>query len=629
MPQTALLALLSTAFALTACSGGGPANSYTITGRYLTNDTPNEPTGEQTLDPSTATITLSIETETEAGEVVTTEIGTKVFHDGKVQFTGRIHEPTTFKIAAKLEGQEEELVSRATIAPGTKQEFAFININRQYRPYRLALVGTSSLVADEEKKYSISGNLNQLAKDSKFAILSVETWKWDINNDAHYIELANVVLDDGGYFLIEGQVDEPMPVEVVIDTSSLSYAYTPAIIEPKVNITITAPGSNSQAAATMPAGWFDLEHDQQATERQASASILLATAGTGRHARLVESWQGSFEYRAKLNEFDAALQEWLDQPEGTRNIRTWENNQSSANDATDGSPPGIESPSWSPPELGIAPAVGCEHVDLLAVRPFGRYREPVASFKLPPHAQIRSELYELRTERLTEIAFNSVDPIDSLLALEMGLGGGGQDELTLGKRVLARLDDLDSQLDEELVARLIAPRRTMLTSLIEAEENAWKFVPGQKAPEFSLPNLKGKSVALSNLVQENDTLLLIFWRPAEVDVDFVKMRFRRLRDLHAQYTGNGFEIVSVVHSTDSTDSDKWHSASEELDISWPNLGDIGNERAESVAYIYGAWPGLAKNYLLDSQGCIIQRDLAYHELHRVLEARYTSPPLEN
>lgn len=621
MPQTALIGLLSVAFALTACSGGGPANSYTITGWYLTNETPNGPTGVQTLDPSTATITLSIETETEAGEVVTTEIESKAFDDGKVEFSGRIQEPTIVEIAVELKGEEQDLTSRAKIDPGTAIEFAFINLNRGFRQYRLAFVGRSSLVEDEEKKYSISGDLNQFANDSQFAILSVGTWNWTDNNELPYVEIASVVLDKG-HFLIERQIDEPIGVEVVIDTSSSSYAYTPAIIEPNTNITITAPGSSPQAVATMPVGWFDLEQREQATERQASANILLATAGTGRHARLIESWQRSFEYLAKLNELDVAQQEWRARQE-RQHLRTVGNTQSSGDVRTNGGSADGESPSWSAPDLESAPAAECEHVDLLAVRPFGRYIERTRSNELPPHAQIRNELWKLRTDTLRDIAFNSRDAMDSLLALEMGLES---DSLAQRKRVLARLDDLRSLLDEELFARRVAARRNSLAIVVELEENGTKSEPGQKALEFTLPNLNGELVSLTDLVQQNDTLLLLFARP-ETNVAYWQYRFDALQEIRAKFGKSGFDIVSIFHSSDPAAAETWQSASEEYGIVWFNLGEFGSDLTESVANSYGAMSG--QSYLLDSQGCITQRDLTLADLRSVLADQYGESPLEN
>lgn len=621
--STVRFAVLCAGFVLVVACGGGPTNTYTITGSYLTEDTPSESAQQQPFDLSAARITLSMLTETDGGEVVSVEIESQKFRDGKVEFSGRIDEPSVIEIAVKFNGENEEISTRAMLTPGDELEFGLINLGQVFRPYRLTMVGTSYLVEDEAKKYSISGDLSQLTKNSQFALLEVGTWQFQSNNTRPFRSIASVLLDKG-QFLIEHQIDEPTAVEIFVDTSSGSYAYTPAIIEPSSNITISTSGSSAHALATMPVGWFDLEQQENSAERQASANILLATAGSGRHARLVESWQRSFEYLAKLNELDVAEQEWNKQRERTSNLRQQNNTPPLANDGSTDRQSDRNISSWSAPDLEIAPEAGCEHVDLLSVRPFGTYlldNATRATNETPPHIQIRNDLWSLRLDTLTGIAFNSVDPFDSLLAIELGIERINSG-LAHHKRVLTLLENLGTLLDDEdLVERRVEPRRALLANTVEIEELDAKRVPGQRAPEFTLPSLNGDSVSLSDLVQENDTLLIYFWTPV-AGIRYIQYRFNALQEIRGKYKNNGFEIVTIGHSGDfpDLDTESWQVASEEYGITWPNLGEFAGEQNRSVVRTYGAEG--RKNYLLDSQGCIIQKDLSLHGLGEVLLERY-------
>lgn len=612
-----LLGVLCISLVLTAC-GGSPSNTFTITGKYLEDEWSDYPIDDQLLDLSTATITVSAETNTDSGETTSVEIGSKPFRDGGIVFSGQIDEPTIVEIAVHSQGEHEHFAARARINPGSEIEFLLVNFRRIPRPSYLTLVGKSALVVDESKRFSIAGDLSHFAKDAPIANVSVDTLTWSESGDAYWQTIASVALDDGR-FVIEKEIDEPIFVEVSIRTHS-AWAYTPAIIEPNANITVTAPGSSNQAIATMPVGWFDLQLQERTAERQTFATRLLATAGTGRHARLVESWQQSYEYLAKLNEFAEALQEWRTQQERTRNLGI---SSGPSDDSSSGNSSSDDSSGWSAPDIAIAPAAGCEHVDFLAVRPYGFARGQDPTDEDPAHERIRTELWELRTDTLTDIAFNSIDPLDSLLATEIGVL---MDDLAESQKLLALLDQLSSRLDEDLVARRITHRRQALSSRIELEENDEKLVPGQKAPSFTLFNSDGNAVVLSDLIQEHDTLLIYFWR-VRAGSPVLQQRFEKLSKIRSHYGRNGFEVVTIGNSRDPADYENWKIASEEYGIDWPNLGEFVEGQIGPVAKSYGA--GWTKSYPLDSEECIVQKDLEIPTLGDVLAERYGESPSEN
>ena len=77
-------------------------------------------------------------------------------------------------------------------------------------------------------------------------------------------------------FLIEGEVDEPMAVEImVVSNKGLSWGGTQAIIEP-----------NGVISVVVSSRW---------------AHQLVATAGAGRHAEVIGKWRMGDEYLATEN----------------------------------------------------------------------------------------------------------------------------------------------------------------------------------------------------------------------------------------------------------------------------------------------------------------------------------------
>ena len=74
-------------------------------------------------------------------------------------------------------------------------------------------------------------------------------------------------------------------------------------------------------------------------------------------------------------------------------------------------------------------------------------------------------------------------------------------------------------------------------------------------------------------------------------------------------------LVSIDHTFE-----EWEAASHKHYLPWLNLADIGGFREETPE-AYGV-RFIPKAYLVDTEGCIIQKDLAPEVLEEVLVQKY-------
>lgn len=106
---------------------------------------------------------------------------------------------------------------------------------------------------------------------------------------------------------------------------------------------------------------------------------------------------------------------------------------------------------------------------------------------------------------MEDIAECSEDPMESLLAIELGAFGIFSDEFYRGLDVM---DELANRLDDDFVERRLLPWRDRLAPLIEDGITRRNLVPGQKAPTFTLPDLEGADVSLQQALETNNALVL-------------------------------------------------------------------------------------------------------------------------
>ena len=351
-----------------------------------------------------------------------------------------------------------------------------------------------------------------------------------------------MLLDDGK-FLIEGIASEPFLVDVSVSTIDFTYwGLVSVVVEPGAQIEISPSATSSSFAP----GNF--------------ASPLLANSQNKNslHARVIESWQNSEEYLAKMEEYAHAIENAA--PPDTTHSHTEEEDTESA---------------------------GTDERSL---------RDPY---------DVYTELQKIEFTALTSIAKNLEDPMASLLAMEIGALAWME-----YSRKLENWYTLASVLEEDIVSRRVVPQREALEKQLNKATNAKTIVEGQSAPDFTLANLEGDDIALYEVLANNEVVLVNFW--ASWCVPCID-KLPKLNELHADYRDKGFEIVFV--SIDDTYED-WKKGSEKHDVPGVNVGDLHGFLAETpVAYGVQSIP---TEFLLNPDGKILDRDVTPEELESLL-----------
>lgn len=120
---------------------------------------------------------------------------------------------------------------------------------------------------------------------------------------------------------------------------------------------------------------------------------------------------------------------------------------------------------------------------------------------------------------------------------------------------------------------------------------------GTKVPDFKVKDKTGKEVSFSALRQGKKYVLIDFWaswcNPCRKEIP-------NLKRLYAQYSGKGFEIVSI--SIDQKKAD-WEKALKEEGLTWPNFLD---ETGVAALYKVKFVPTM---YLITADGVMIGENL--------------------
>lgn len=290
-----------------------------------------------------------------------------------------------------------------------------------------------------------------------------------------------------------------------------------------------------------------------------SLGDLVATSGDGKHAQLIESWEQSDEYLSTYQAYRTARQEYMD----TSKAESTGSNTAASN---------------APDE------------------------------ETPKYQELSRELSRIRYDLLHDVASNAEDPIDVLLALELGAFRGQEKGLLI-------YDQLAKTLDKDLVSRRVVHARNEAAMYIARAVKDKSLEVGKKAPGFTLLNFEGEEMSLSDILDEKEYVLVDFWAswcgPCIAT-------FPALKDLYASYGKHGFEIVSV--SIDDT-RENWSYMTEEHELPWINLGELEGFEGEMVLS-YGV-NFVPKGYLLNSEGNIVQKDLTTDQLEAFLANVYS------
>ena len=305
---------------------------------------------------------------------------------------------------------------------------------------------------------------------------------------------------------------------------------------------------------------------------QGEEDRLVATSGSGRHAMLIESWRQSTEYLDLRARLDDAKEKFVSG----------------------------QAPLWEAVESG-----GGEE----AIAKLNEY------IKDDDHEYLKIErrLEEIRSVTLQSIARNAEDPLDSLLAMELEAFRLDSENRSEAFQIYDKLAEV---LDEELVERRVVPAREKLIQFIAGEQNDADLVAGEKVPDFTLTNLNGEEVALYDVLEQNELILVEFW--ASWCGPCIES-FPDLKTLHADYNDIGFEIVSVSIDNDSY---SWEQESKAQELPWIDVGEMDGWNGPT-ATAFGV-QFVPKGYLVDGKGVILEKDLDPEELGEFLTDKFGS-----
>ncbi|MYD46356.1 MAG: TlpA family protein disulfide reductase [Gammaproteobacteria bacterium] len=597
-------------------------SSFRITGQYLT---PSDFGSSSDVSPVTddsvstaedqtgwpvASVVVTHEVIDEAGQSHAIELATGSFLNGSLDLSGEIEEATTVTITVTRDGGESSLTMRTLVVPGG-DEIAIAIVDRQvdYRPPRLVLVGTSNRVRDNAKKFTIRGDFHSLDDELSLGIVTVSGPGLNDQGNPSRINHGTVLVKDG-VFIIESEIHEPSVLYVAVSGGHNAFN------EYFGSVYVVAEAAGEIVIS--PQGW---------------SRELVAAADRGRHQRLVSSWQLSEQYQALLERYATSYKDFRDDWEASwrarqaatqeietdRDATTEESATSSRNDDDDST---YETTNQEDklidiePVLafsnGIPPVDECEHVILADADVEPELASTQTASENPEYHRLFLELVDMRSEALEKIASSTQDPMDLLLTMELGAFGFNSKNI---KHSVPTYEKIATMLDEDIVARRVTPAKEEIADFIKADEIDKSVVPGQLAPEFTLPTLAGAQVALQDVVAENEVVLVDFWAswcgPCIA-------AFPHLKEMYAEYAQNGFEIISV--SLDST-QEEWVEASEEHSLPWIDVGNIDEPGEGVVGKAYGVIT-IPKSFLLDKSGCINHRNLSTNELERVLKLEF-------
>lgn len=582
---------------LLVANESNPTNQFTIVGQYILDE---EGTAVDARDVEKANVRVVVsrnelkgEQDTEAAELVTGD-----FQANRVVLKGEIGQPTKIKITVHLE-QDRRLATDALITPGG-ETISFVVIDRNDPELdQLLLVGSSRRAADPKRKFSILREYESKGSRSNEAIrwVTVTSEEFAPDGTPRQIEFGTVMIEDGRY-LIEAEVDEPRVAQISVyreSDSKYPISGTYVVIEPGAKISFGQHGPED--------------------------GFTYATAETGRHAKLLDSWRTSDKYLNILHDYYKAQdrhfagrdhEKVISEQNKTEDLEESESPQSSVED-TEGEE---NSEKTRESAVAIEPSLvkGCEHVLLDEVIPGYKGFDPDAPKPKPryEYQMIWQRVSEIERESLRDFAWNSDDPFDSLIALELGrkYWSWGDVEQT---DILKLYDKLATVHDDDVVARRIRPARDQLAGSLDRLANNKRLEPGHKVPGFTLANLNDEEVSLDDVLTGNQMVLVDFWAswcgPCIA-------AFPTYKNMYKDYREMGFEIVSI--SIDDA-FEEWEESSIQHELPWIDVGEMkGYDGAAAIDYGVTFLP---KTYLIDSKGCILQKDIEPEQLEEFVSSR--------
>lgn len=501
------------------------------------------------------------------------------FVDGQFASFGRIQGDLQSEVRATIEvviDDAEPISNEVSITAGRNLEFVLVTFDGEGN-YELILKGSDLNSRDTAKRFRLSGDLRgqtDLNLDSTIVELTSTIHDSD---GPRSVQLGNVMLQDG-MFVIESDVEHVVVVDVHL-RDGVTYKQAGAMV--------AEPGIEYEVIPILDLGEYGVKALSEGAQSELIDSWLwndewlelMAQSWAAREAMMAEMSQAPPDEPEALIDGEAEPEE---EDTGSGESEFARNNPAA-------------------PE--------CQHVDLNAV--IWNLISEASESEEPEFVKLATQAQEMTANIVKEVALTSENPWIAFAALNLDVFPYSDEWVKVEIEAYKRLSTM---FDEEFTAVNIDPLVEQKTQRMEVNENDSKLVPGQISPTFQLASIDGEEISLTNILRNNDRVLIDFWAswcgPCIAS-------FPALKEMYEAFHEQGFTIIGVA--IDDTD-EAWKQKSEELDLPWVNLGenlgfDGPTPRTFGVQFI-------PKTYLLDSEGCIVQKDLETSQLKTVLTDRY-------
>lgn len=213
--------------------------------------------------------------------------------------------------------------------------------------------------------------------------------------------------------------------------------------------------------------------------------------------------------------------------------------------------------------------------------------------------ELASSLQDFEKQHYKKVFDNSVDSVAKLLVFG---------KLAYSYEAELRLNVFEKQFGAEHPEVYLL--RRVYKNIREREAIGKTVGVGTTIKDFASNNLEGKEFRLSEVLSNNDYVLVEFWAsccgPCRAEIPHMKKAY-------GIYRQKGFEIVSF---TLDHKMERWEKASIEEQLPWINVGDLKAHKSP-VVKMYGV-QGIPANFLVDRSGTIIAKDLHQEKLDEKL-----------
>ncbi|MYD46395.1 MAG: redoxin domain-containing protein [Gammaproteobacteria bacterium] len=547
--------------------------------------------------------------------------------NGKFKLRGTIEFPMDVTLSV-LRGETEVGFFEFRLQPNSKTRVELLRAKGHSAIY---LTDYDRLPKNSQRKFELSGNLNQFDSfDLELPYADIDCVRYDLDGTRKNISYGPVLLDEGK-LSIEYDIDSPIFCWVSISEhsphSTKVFLRLHAIIEPGVNYEIGTIGDTKD--------------------------IVIVADREGGHSKLITDWKTDPEYLELLEQLQTALNS---EDKTSQEIQSDREENVELTEETSASMFAVNNP----------PDDECKHVDLSIVPDdtVGDLPEPPAGYKqrlkiLDKHIELISSFMQHDDDlQLAWLAYLVSDfephgyphydpftihvsysyPHFDVVFYEDAFYGYEREP-----QQLTVLEEMASKFSPEFVDRQITPRiGGTFESLFFL--NNHRVIPGRPAPLFTLSTQDDDSVSLGSVLQENELVLVNFW---DSSCDPCLSSFPLLEEVYSTYRDQGFEIITVYTGelnhwqTGFDDSEfPWIDVIDSEGTVWAETGPI--QTAYGVGDIYSniyTLPGVvpddygitkvvSNGFLLDREGCIVQRDLSPAELENVLASHWSEESVE-